>query len=181
SASGGLTRAQREQVSMVRVSRWRQDRSMPPLHRIGGTDARGAVEMGGASLTGSPSLLPSCGRARPPLHHLPQHGVRGQVSPRRKVLDRLVTTRSIQRVTAEVPDIEVPVMAVVSRYITVTEGNLRNSHLYLTEVMDLFPPDVLGGEDKSRAAAHEVVIECRGETVQTDIVRHKNMFRRRGW
>ena len=35
-------------------------------------------------------------------------------------------------------------MSIVSRYLAVTQGNLDNHHFYLTEVLDMFPEDVLG-------------------------------------
>jgi hypothetical protein len=72
-------------------------------------------------------------------------------------------------------------MSVASRYLTVTQGNLNNSHLYLTEVLDLFPEDVFGGPDEARAAPRTVRVEWGAEAVDTDIVRDKNIFRRRGW
>jgi hypothetical protein len=67
------------------------------------------------------------------------------------------------------------------RYLTVTQGNLDNSHLYLTEALDLFPPDVLGGPDKTQAAPRTVRVLWGTEAVDTDIVRDKNIFRRRRW
>jgi hypothetical protein len=72
-------------------------------------------------------------------------------------------------------------MAIVARQLTVTQGNIDNSHLYLTEVMDMFPADVLGGEDESRAAPRMVRVLWGGEAVDTDIDRSKHIFRRRGW
>jgi hypothetical protein len=72
-------------------------------------------------------------------------------------------------------------MAVVSRFLTITQGNLDNSHMYLTPCMDLFPEDVLGGADASQAAARSVRVQWADEVVETDIVRDKHIFRRRGW
>lgn len=72
-------------------------------------------------------------------------------------------------------------MAIVSRLLTVTQGNIDNSHLYLTDVMDMFPADVLGGEDESRAAPRTVRVMWGDEAVDTDIDRSKNIFRRRSW
>ena len=69
---------------------------------------------------------------------------------------------------------------VARRYLTVTQGNVNNNHLYLTEAMDLLPPDVLGGPGKE-SAARTVRVEWGGETVETDVVRARNIFRRRGW
>ena len=72
-------------------------------------------------------------------------------------------------------------MAVVSRYLTVTQGNIDNSHLYLTELLDVFPEDALGGSDESQAASRTVRVRWGAEVVETDIDRTKNIFRKRGW
>lgn len=73
-----------------------------------------------------------------------------------------------------------PARPLPRRYLTVTQGNLDNHHLYLTKVMALFPPDVLGGPGKA-TAGRTVRIEWNGGEVDTDIVRAKNIFRRRAW
>src|SRR5438128_205334 len=72
-------------------------------------------------------------------------------------------------------------MAIVSRVLTVTQGNLDNNHLYLTEVLDMFPEDVFGGPDASQAASRTVRVQWGDEVVETDIDRTKNIFRKRGW
>lgn len=72
-------------------------------------------------------------------------------------------------------------MSVVSRYLIVTQGNLDNNHLYLTEVLDIFPEDVFGGPDASQAAPRAVRVRWGDEVVETDIDRTKNIFRKRGW
>jgi hypothetical protein len=72
-------------------------------------------------------------------------------------------------------------MAIVSRFLTVTQGNIDNRHLYLTDVLDLFPAEVLGGEDEARAAPRTVRVLWGSDAVDTDIDRTKNIFRRRGW
>ena len=72
-------------------------------------------------------------------------------------------------------------MAVVSRHLTITQGNLDNNHMYLTDCMDLFPEDVLGGADETHAAPRTVCVQWGNESVDTDIVRDKHIFRRRGW
>jgi hypothetical protein len=63
----------------------------------------------------------------------------------------------------------------------VTQGNLNNNHLYLTEVLDLFPLDVIGGSNRKRVAPRLVRILWGGGSVDTDIVCDKQIFRRRGW
>jgi hypothetical protein len=70
--------------------------------------------------------------------------------------------------------------ALASRCLTVTQGNVNNNHLYLTDALDLFPPDVLGGPGRAQAA-RTVRVEWNDESVETDIVRARNIFRSRGW
>jgi hypothetical protein len=47
--------------------------------------------------------------------------------------------------------------------------------------MDLFPPDVLGGANRSQAAPRTVRVLFEDRFVDTDIVRRKKTFRRRKW
>lgn len=76
------------------------------------------------------------------------------------------------------------------RLIRITEGNLRNSHLYVSEHLDFFPDDIVGpskleGELNGRA----VSIDLAGlnETIYTDIGadsksgKPRRVFRRRSW
>lgn len=72
-------------------------------------------------------------------------------------------------------------MAIVSRYLAITQGNLDNQHMYLTECMDMFPDDVMGGPDESQAAPRKVRVHYGSSAVDTDIVQAKHIFRRRGW
>lgn len=72
-------------------------------------------------------------------------------------------------------------MTIVSREITVTQGNINNNHLYLKRVLDLFPADVLGGANSSYAAPRTVRVLWGSEAVDTDIDCSKNIFRRRFW
>jgi hypothetical protein len=66
-------------------------------------------------------------------------------------------------------------------YVKITEGNIRNHHIYLAKVMALFPADVLGGCNKVHAAPFRLRICWGNETVDTDIDATKRMFRGRGW
>lgn len=72
-------------------------------------------------------------------------------------------------------------MAIISRLLTVTQGNLNNNHLYLSQVMDLFPADAIGGANSSHAAPRKVHVEWGSGAVDTDIDRSKNIFRSRAW
>lgn len=66
--------------------------------------------------------------------------------------------------------------------IEVTDGNLRNAHLYLGKVMHLFPDDVIGGGNKAERAPREVTLDYGfDEPVVTDIAGDKKIFRSRGW
>jgi hypothetical protein len=72
-------------------------------------------------------------------------------------------------------------MPLATRYLTVTQGNLNNNHLYLTDVLDLFPPDVVGGANNSQPAPRQLLIVCDHQTIATDITGDKNIFRQRAW
>lgn len=65
--------------------------------------------------------------------------------------------------------------------ITITAGNLKNNHIYLSGCMELFPNDVIGGSDRARAAPRTVQVRWGSEVVDTDIDGSKCIFRRRGW
>ncbi|MGH8501633.1 MAG: helix-turn-helix domain-containing protein [Gammaproteobacteria bacterium] len=66
--------------------------------------------------------------------------------------------------------------------IELTDGNLRNAHLYLESVMHLFPDDVIGGKNKAERAAREMTVDYGfDEPVVTDIAGDKKIFRSRGW
>lgn len=72
-------------------------------------------------------------------------------------------------------------MAIMSRYLTLTQANLDYGHIYLTACIDIFPADALGGANKSQTAPRTVQVQCGSELVHTDIVRKKRFFRHRGW
>jgi hypothetical protein len=64
------------------------------------------------------------------------------------------------------------------RTVTVTGGNIRNSHLYLP--LDFFPQDAVGGSNKSESAARTISVTFTpGTTVETDIDRTKRILRAR--
>jgi hypothetical protein len=66
------------------------------------------------------------------------------------------------------------------RQLMVTQGNLDNNHLYLTGVLDIFPEDALGGPSAAHAG-RPVRVHFGDEVVETDVVRERRIFRRRGW
>jgi hypothetical protein len=72
-------------------------------------------------------------------------------------------------------------MPPATRQLTITQGNIDNSHMYLTGAMDLFPDDVMGGSSSRVHAASLVRVHWGDEIVETDIACDKHMFRRRDW
>ena len=65
-------------------------------------------------------------------------------------------------------------------FITLTGGNIRNNHIYLTKVMDLFPDNYIGGASKKEAAAENLLLDVGGgKQFETDIDGKKKIFRSR--
>lgn len=65
-------------------------------------------------------------------------------------------------------------------FITLTGGNIRNSHIYLTKVMDLFPDKYIGGGNKSQAASSCIKLDVGlPNSLETDIDGQKKIFRSR--
>src|SRR5437899_13089484 len=66
--------------------------------------------------------------------------------------------------------------------LTLTQGNINNDHLYLTEILEMFPKDSIGGESEEKQAPVLVEIHSGvGAVVLTDIAGDKKIFRRRAW
>ncbi|WP_412546238.1 hypothetical protein [Maricaulis sp. MIT060901] len=63
-----------------------------------------------------------------------------------------------------------------------TGGNIRNAHIYLKDHLLLFPPDSIGGSNKTKAAEKKLILDFEhGESVETDIDgADKKIFRDRG-
>ncbi len=69
-----------------------------------------------------------------------------------------------------------------SRTIGVSAGNIKNNHIYLKSILDFFPPDTIGGKNKSELASCTVTVDYgAGVTVETDIAGDKKIFRKRTW
>jgi hypothetical protein len=65
---------------------------------------------------------------------------------------------------------------------TLTAGNIRNAHFYLTPFLSAFPKEVIGGPNAGSRAARTVAIDWGGATpAVTDIDGTKRIFRSRGW
>lgn len=61
-------------------------------------------------------------------------------------------------------------------------GNLNNNHFYLTDFLNAFPSDTIGGKNADQAAEGSLTIEWGGPTPEiSDIDLSKRMFRKRGW
>ena len=67
--------------------------------------------------------------------------------------------------------------------IEIREANLRHNHFYLRDHVHKFPDDVIGGSNRAKAAAREVILDWGGpEPARTDIDgEDKKFFRARGW
>jgi hypothetical protein len=66
--------------------------------------------------------------------------------------------------------------------VKLTDGNIRNNHIYLRSVLDIFPPSTIGGPNKTELAPQNLTLHCgQAEPVVTDIAGDKKIFRRRGW
>jgi hypothetical protein len=66
--------------------------------------------------------------------------------------------------------------------ITLTQGNINNDHLYLKEIIAMFPLSAVGGSNESERA--ELLLEIHsgiGAPFFTDIAGDKRIFRKRAW
>lgn len=68
-----------------------------------------------------------------------------------------------------------------SFFIKLTEGNLRNNSVYITDVIDRFPSWSIGGATKSDAARPITLMLHGGPTIETDIVGPRKLLRTRVW
>jgi hypothetical protein len=66
--------------------------------------------------------------------------------------------------------------------VTLTQGNINNNHLYLTDMLSMFPTESIGGPSEAYAAAQLLEVHSGiGQPVLTDIAGDKNIFRKRSW
>jgi ASC-1-like (ASCH) protein len=65
--------------------------------------------------------------------------------------------------------------------VEITNGNLKNNTLYVSDVIDRFPRWAIGGKDKSQSAKPVTLVLHQGPTVQTDIVGPRKLLRTRIW
>lgn len=75
------------------------------------------------------------------------------------------------------------------RLIPLTRGNLRNSHVYITQHHDFFPKECYGKSTSGKGAGKKIrlIVDGLPQAVETDIAtndgtgRPRNFFRRRAW
>lgn len=66
--------------------------------------------------------------------------------------------------------------------IPLTEGNIRNGHVYLREYLWFFPKTAIRGERSGDPSAESCILELpSGSAIETDIDAGKAIFRWRGW
>jgi hypothetical protein len=66
--------------------------------------------------------------------------------------------------------------------VVVTQGNINNDHLYLSDVMDIFPKDAIGGGSIDEQAPRLLEVHSGiGYALLTDIAGDKKIFRKRAW
>ncbi len=69
------------------------------------------------------------------------------------------------------------------RLVRVTEANLRNNHLYVSELRDILPADIFGPPKRQRSgmAGIEIILDGLNETIITDIPREAKTGKPRGF
>ncbi|MBV9548909.1 MAG: hypothetical protein JO256_04470 [Alphaproteobacteria bacterium] len=66
-------------------------------------------------------------------------------------------------------------------WVELTDGNVRNDHIYLRDVLSFFPANAVGGSNETSAASSTISVEFSpGERVETDIDGDKLILRKRG-
>jgi ASC-1-like (ASCH) protein len=65
--------------------------------------------------------------------------------------------------------------------VEITDGNLRNNTIYVTEIMDRFPAWAIGGATREQAARPITLMLHDGPTLETDIVGPRKLIRTRAW
>ncbi|GEM_PF-334231 len=109
----------------------------------------------------------------------PHHGVAWQCLPDREdVYPGCLTSTSSVRAVASRDGNRTSGKPVL---ITLTAANIQYGHVYLTGRADRFPPDAFGGPTRAQAGRPLTLHFARGVTIETDIVRTRNIFRSRVW
>ncbi|MET4693616.1 hypothetical protein [Endozoicomonas lisbonensis] len=64
--------------------------------------------------------------------------------------------------------------------VVITQGNLNNNHIYVRNVVELFPPECFGGSNRRELASQLITLHLdKAETVKCDIDGTKKIFRDR--
>ncbi|WP_374329839.1 hypothetical protein [Aestuariivirga sp.] len=96
--------------------------------------------------------------------------------------------RPLSQILAPITSVEVPTVPRTSTASNeemigrtqVTEGNLKNNHLYLRGFFDRFPQDVVGGSNRQSSARRTLRVRWHGsEWHETDLDGKKQFFRSR--
>lgn len=67
--------------------------------------------------------------------------------------------------------------------VTVNEANLRNNHIYLTEILSIFPEECIGGKNSETKGTELKItykIDDKEKFFITDIAGDKKILRKRG-
>jgi hypothetical protein len=67
--------------------------------------------------------------------------------------------------------------------VTINEANLRNDHIYLTEILSIFPDECIGGKNsdtKGKELKISYQVGGKEKFFMTDIAGDKKIFRKRG-
>jgi hypothetical protein len=75
------------------------------------------------------------------------------------------------------------------RLISITDGNIRNYHIYISGHHDFFPHECYGASSRNKGIGHvlTLIVDGISEPVETDIARNgntespRNFFRKREW
>lgn len=92
-------------------------------------------------------------------------------------LDRAAVSEEQAGAGAQISGVE----RVIGRTV-LSDGNLRNAHFYLRDLVAAFPADAIGGPNSASGASGTVTIDWGGALpAVTDIDGTKRIFRSRGW
>lgn len=67
--------------------------------------------------------------------------------------------------------------------VTVNEANLRNNHIYLSDILSIFPKESIGGKSlETQGIQLKIIYQVDGKEkfFMTDIAGDKKIFRKRG-
>jgi hypothetical protein len=67
--------------------------------------------------------------------------------------------------------------------VAVNQANLRNDHIYLTEILSIFPDECIGGKNsETKGIELKISYQVHGKEIffMTDIAGDKKIFRKRG-